>query len=122
MQQPFKVTIAFTDPSLEEAERDADAQNLLRQLNQLDEVESVARVPDLNVPRGSMGAGFLVGLLQAEVNAENTKKVLGFLGNRLSGKMIELEVEGAGKRLKVKARNPAELAAVIEEAKNFLDA
>ena len=54
------------------------------------------------------------------MNLENGKKVLGFLGNRLAGKSIELEVEGNGRKLKVKASNQEELRSVIAEAERFI--
>jgi hypothetical protein len=46
--------------------------------------------------------------------------LLGFLGDRLSGKTIELEVEGNGKKLKVKASSREELQAAIAEAEKFI--
>jgi hypothetical protein len=56
----------------------------------------------------------------AEVNAENCKKVLGFLGDRRGGKPIELEVEANGRKLKVKAHSREELAAAMPVAKDFV--
>lgn len=66
--------------------------------------------------------GILVGLLTAQVNKENAQKLLGFLGDRLGNKPIELEVEDNGKKLKVKASSQAELMAAIEAAQKFLAA
>ena len=56
----------------------------------------------------------------AEVNPENGKKLSGFLGDRLSGKTIELEVEGNGKKLKVKASSREELEMAIAQAEKFI--
>ncbi|HEY9648807.1 MAG TPA: hypothetical protein V6C88_20675, partial [Chroococcidiopsis sp.] len=93
-------TINFNDPDLDPEERDDQAQQLIQELRSLqdnDEIETVGRVLDPNPPDGSKSAGsFLVGLLSAEVNAANAKKVIGFLGDRLGGKPIELSVEGNG--------------------------
>jgi hypothetical protein len=51
-------------------------------------------VLDPNPPAGNKAVGaILVGLLTAEVSPVNVKKLLGFLGNHLGGKTIELEVE-----------------------------
>lgn len=118
----IQVTIAFTDADLDAEERDIEVQRLLSQLKELDEVEQVDRVLDPNPPAGNKAlGGFLVGLLTAEVNAANAKKVMGFLGDRLSGKPIEMKVEGNGKSLEVKAYSQAELMAAIEAAQKFID-
>ena len=100
----IKFTIAFNDPDLDSEELDEQAQRLLSELNQMDEVDEVNRVIDPNPPEGnkSMG-GFLVGLLTAEVSAANVKKLLGFLGDRLGGKRIQLFFRSHGQKLTVKS-------------------
>ena len=116
-QDLFRLTIAFMDPDSDQ--REAEALKLLPQLKAMDEMESVERVATVT-PEGAKGLGFLPGWLMAEVNLENGKQVLGFLGNRLVGKSIELEVEGNGRKLKAKASNQEELRAVIAEAERFI--
>ena len=117
----LKFTITFNDPDLDAEERDEQAQQLMSELKQMDEVETVDRVLDPNPPEGNKAiGGFLVGLLMAEVNVANAKNLMGFLGDRLSGKTIELEVEGNGKKLKVKASSREELKAAIAEAERFI--
>ena len=89
----IKLVIAFNDPNLEPEERDEQAQVLLTELQQADEVESVKRILDPNPPEGNKSlGGFLGGMLMTEVNPANGKKLLGFLGDRLGGKPIELSV------------------------------
>jgi hypothetical protein len=119
----IKFTIAFNDPDLDSEELDEQAQRLVSELRQIDEVDEVNRVIDPNPPEGnkSMG-GFLVGLLTAQVTPENGKKLLGFLGDRLSGKAIEFTVEGNGKKLSVKASSREELEFAIKAAQDFLAA
>jgi hypothetical protein len=117
----IKLTIAFNDPDLDSEELEQQAQSLLLQMRELDEVESVGRALDPNPPAGNKAVGaILVGLLTAEVSPANFKKLLGFLGDRLSNKSIELEVEVTGKKLKVKASSMAELESVIEAAQKFV--
>jgi hypothetical protein len=66
----------------------------MAELKEVDEVEMVNRVVDPNPPEGNKSlGGVLVGLLTAEVNAENSKRVFSFLSDRLRGKPIELKVE-----------------------------
>ena len=116
-----KFTIAFNDSDLDSDELEVQAQSLLAQMRDLDEIEMVDRVCDPNPPVGnkSMG-GILVGLLTAQVSKENALKLLSFLGERLGNKPIEMEVEANGKKLKVKASSQAELMMAIEAAQQFL--
>ncbi|XHX79069.1 MAG: hypothetical protein RBJ76_03815 [Stenomitos frigidus ULC029] len=116
-----KLTIAFNDPDLDSEELEEQAQNLLAQMRDLDELETVDRVLDPNPPVGNKAVGaILVGLLTAEVSPINAKKLFGFLGDRLGGKTIELEVEANGKKLKVKASSREELEAAIKVAQDFV--
>ncbi len=80
-----KLTIAFVDQDWDEEERETEAQRLLAEMFELDEVEKVYRPLDPHPPEGNKAlGGFLVGLLTAEVSAGNAKKLWGFLGDRLS--------------------------------------
>jgi hypothetical protein len=116
-----RLTIAFNDPELDPKEREEQAQRLIDELKQMDEVDAVNRVADPNPPRGSKAfGGFLMGLLTAEVSVANGKKLLGFLGDRLGGKPIELSVEGNGKKLSIKASSREELEAAIKAAQDFI--
>ena len=117
----IKLTIAFSDPELDSEELEAQAQNLLAQMKDWDEVEMFDRVLDPNPPAGNKSLGaILVGLLTTQVNKENAQKLLGFLGDRLGNKPIELEVEADGKKLKVKASSQGELMVAIAAAQKFL--
>lgn len=117
----LRLRIVFNDPDLDSEEKEEEALKLLHQLRQMDEVEEVNRVPDLNPPEGNKAlGGFLTGMLTAEVNPSNIKSLFGFLGDRLSGKKIELKVEANGKKLEVKASSREELKAAIEAAKDFI--
>ena len=114
---------AFNDPDLDADNLDEQAQRLLGELRQLDEVETVDRVLDPNPPEGNKAiGGILIGLLTAEVNAGNAQKVMGFLGDRLGGKPIELQVEDNGRKLTVKAHSREELAEAIQAATAFINA
>jgi len=118
-----RVTLRFTDPSLDLEERDLEVQKLLPQLAQLavsGDVEQSGRVPDPNPPETSKGFGFLLGLFQAEVSAANFRALSQFLGERLSGKTIEMEVEANGRKLKLKASSQAELSAALKAAQEFI--
>jgi hypothetical protein len=115
----IQVKIGFIDEDWDQDEREVAAQNLLQLLQDLGGLESVGRVPEI-APDGGKGLGFITGLLMAQVNKENAKKLFDFLKQRLLGKTIELEVEGNGKKLKVKASTEAELKMAIAEAEKFI--
>lgn len=117
----IKFTITFNDPDLDAEEKDEQAQRLIAELKEIDEVDTVGRVLDPNPPEGNKAlGGFLAGLLMAEVNVANAKKLMGFLGDRLGGKPIELAVEANGKKLTVKAHSREELEAAIKAAQDFI--
>ena len=108
-QSNVKLTIALSNPDLDADEQERETQNLLREIKDLD-VESAELVAVTEIPKGAKSVGgFLVGVLQTEVSLANFKKLLGFLGDRLGNKTIELEVEANGKKLKVKASSQKEL-------------
>ena len=116
-----KITISFNDPELNSEDLEEQAQNLLAQLNDLGEIETIARVIDPNPPVGNKAIGaILAGMLTAEVSTANVKKLMGFLGDRLGNNPIELEVEANGKKLRVKASSQAELTAAIDAAQKFV--
>ncbi|OLP19872.1 hypothetical protein BST81_03330 [Leptolyngbya sp. 'hensonii'] len=118
-----KLTITFNDPDLDSEERDEQVQRLVAELKQVEEVDAVDRVLDPNPPEGNKAlGGFLVGLLSAEVSVANAQKLMGFLGDRLGGKPIELAVEANGKKLTVKAHSREELEAAIKAAQDFVAA
>jgi TIR domain len=117
-----KLTIHFTDPDLNPEERDEQAQRLLSQMRDLDDVET-DRVLDAHPPEGNKAfASFLPGALLTQMSVTKIKSVFEFLGDRLSGKAIELEVEANGKKLKVRASNPEELRAALQVAQEFITA
>ncbi|MEG3955070.1 hypothetical protein [Microcoleus sp. herbarium2] len=119
----IKFTIAFNDPALDSEEREEQAQRLMAELKQMDEVDAVDRVLDPNPPEGNKAiGGILVGLLTAQVSPANAQKLMGFLGDRLGGKPIELAVEANGKKLTVKAYSREELEAAIKAAQDFVAA
>ncbi|EDX82431.1 hypothetical protein S7335_879 [Synechococcus sp. PCC 7335] len=118
-----KLTINFNDPELDPEERDEQAQRLISELKQMDELESVDRVLDPTPPEGNKSVGgMLVGLLTAEISTENAQRVMQFIGDRLGGKAIELSVEVKGKKLSVKAHSREELEAAMKAAQEFVAA
>jgi hypothetical protein len=114
-----RLTIAFNDPNLDDAEQ--DAQTLISQLEDLEDVET-ARVPDPNPPAGNKAIGAIIfGLLTAEVSPANFKKLAGFLGDRLGNKPIKLKVKAPdGRELEVEASSKEELDYALQKAQEFI--
>jgi hypothetical protein len=114
-----RLTFNFNDINLEPTEQDQQVQWFIAELKEMDEIENVARVHDPNPPEGNKALGcFLVGMLTAEFNIDNTKKLFRFLGDRLGGKSIQLEANG--KKLKVSAHSRVELELAIKAAQEFI--
>lgn len=120
----IQVTISLSDPSLDDKELQAEVDNLLPQLKEVDGVEDANLVAVEEVPEGSKAlGGFLLGLLTAEVNPANIKALFGFLGERLSGKAIEMSLKAAdGRELSIKASSQAEFDFAYQKAQEFLKA
>lgn len=117
----LKLTINLADSTLDEETQENITNTFISELKGLDEILAIHRVSAPHLPSRSKSlGGFLVGIFTAEVTMDNAKQVLGYLGNRLSGKPIELEVEANGKHLKVKAHGQKELADAIQAAQNFI--
>ncbi|WNZ44044.1 CHAT domain-containing protein [Leptolyngbya boryana CZ1] len=116
-----RLTIAFDDPDLDAEEREEEAQKLLAQMKDLDEIESLERVIDPHPPEGNKAIGaILAGMLTAQAKLSDANGILGFLGDRLSNKSFEMEVEANGKKLKVKANGQGELMAALPLVQQFL--
>lgn len=119
----YTVRVSFSGVELDDDDRDIEASKLLRQMRDLDGVESAKRLVDENPPANNKSVGgFIVGALTAEINTESASKVFSFLKERLSGKPIEMEVEANGKKLRVKANSSKELLAAVEAAERFVSA
>ena len=119
----YTVRVSFSGVELDDDDRDVEASKLLRQMRDLDGVESAKRFVDENPPANNNSVGgFIVGALTAEINTESASKVFSFFKERLSGKPIEMEVEANGKKLRVKANSSKELLAAVEAAERFVSA
>jgi chromatin segregation and condensation protein Rec8/ScpA/Scc1 (kleisin family) len=116
-----QLTFAVNDPELDDEERQKIAQKLLRQLDQLDEVEKVCRAEDSNLEEGSRSVlATLVGVLTAEVSVENLKKVLGFVGDRIPNKPIIIKVKVGEQEVEIEAKSRKELEEAEKVANNLL--
>lgn len=88
-----------------EAQQEALTQTLFRELRTLDEIETVGRVPDPNVPAGGMGGHWLWSILTAEIPGNGLAQASREVFVRLSGQPMELTVEVNGQTQKIDAKN-----------------
>jgi hypothetical protein len=121
-QASVQVTVAIQDPDLDDEELQAAVEHLLPQVREVDGVESADLVAVEDIPKDSKAfGGFLSGMLTAEVNSANIKKLLVFLGDRLGGKQIEMALKTPdGRELNLKASSQAEFEFAFQKAQEFL--
>ncbi|KAB8331727.1 hypothetical protein SD80_025025 [Scytonema tolypothrichoides VB-61278] len=118
----LKLTITFTDPALDDEQKNEEVQKLLAQMKDLNEVEAVDRVVNPNTLLGTKSVtGWVAAQVIAFVNPENVKQVWGFLSDRLGNKLIELEAEANGKKVKIKASSQQELEAAVKAIQELLN-
>ena len=117
-----QVTISLSNPNLDDQELHAEVENLLPQLREVDGVEEADLVAVEQAPTGSKAlGGFILGLLTAEVNPANIKALFGFLGDRIGGKPIKLNLKAPdGRELSIEASSQAEFDYAYQKAQEFL--
>jgi hypothetical protein len=120
-ETPIKLTIAFNAPDLDAEERDEQAQRLITELKEMDEIETVSRVLDPNPPEGNKAlGGFLVGKLATEVKSSHINPLFRLLGERHAHKSVEMEIEVGDRKMKLTAASREELMATLPMVQQFL--
>ncbi|AFZ14335.1 hypothetical protein Cri9333_3510 [Crinalium epipsammum PCC 9333] len=120
-QANFEITIAIQDADLDNDELQEETQNLREQLEESEIVESADLVAVNQAPVGSKAfGGFILGLLNAKVNPVNIKKLMGFLGDRLGNKQIELTLNTPdGREINLKASSREEFEFAFQKAQEW---
>ena len=115
------LTIEFTDPELDPEERNQEAQLLIRVLKGMDEIETVDRVIDPTpAPEGTRsGVTYLVGLLMAQMNIDNAKKIFESLRDRLGRKPMKLVFECDGEKISIEANGPEDFDHIIQRLQDL---
>lgn len=116
-----QVTVSLTELGLDDEELQAQVQNLLPQLREVDGVEEADLVAVTEVPEGSKAlGGFSLGTFKALVHPALIKPLFDFLG-RLSNKTYEVEVEAYGEKFKAKASSKEDFIFLIEQTEALLN-
>lgn len=120
----YRIEVELADPQREPKELQAETTKLLQQLKRTVAVEraGLLAVAVEDVPEGAKSiGGFLLGILQAEVNRENAGKVLKFIWPRVANKSVKVKIEGNGKSFEGEAGSAAEMEALLEAAQKFVE-
>ena len=113
--------ISWSEDGLEDKELQAQTQKLIPEIKEVDGVETVNLVTVAEAPLGSKVFGpFSLGRLKTMVDPTKIKVLFEFIGDRMNGKAIELDVEANYKKLKLKVDNEEELVTAIETAQKFI--
>jgi hypothetical protein len=118
-QEAYYLTISLdkSNTDIDDDDKEKETQRLFNELRTLDDIEDVQRVINPEPPEGSKAiAGFLIGLLTAEVKPENIANLFRFLGDRLSNKEVSLTLSLGDDVLEVTARSREEFEFAMEQA------
>ncbi|MBH8555991.1 sugar ABC transporter permease [Nostocaceae cyanobacterium CENA357] len=122
-QSNAQVTISLTELGLDDEDLQTTVQNLLPQLREVDGVEDADLVAVENAPKNTKAlGGFVLGLLNAQVNAANIKTLFKFLGDRLGNKPIKMVLKAPdGRELNLEASSREEFEFAFQKAQDFLN-
>ena len=118
------IDLTEADASLEPEELETRSLNLADELLSGDLVNTAHLAREVDLPEGAKSGllAFVGGVLTAEVNSENLKKALVFLGNRFYGKTLTLEYEADGLKTTLEYKNEKDLdvaLAAVQKLENM---
>ncbi|KST68225.1 hypothetical protein [Mastigocoleus testarum] len=119
-----EVTISLSEPDLDDEELQAEAENLLPQIREVDGVEEANLITLAQAPTGSKAfGGFAVGKLKALVNPKNLGSLFKFLGDRLGNKTIKVIIKKSplNEEITVEATNSQDFELAWQKVENRLN-
>ncbi len=121
-QPTITVTLTYSDPRLDDEEREALAINLYQELRSADEFGEVRRVSEL-APPGSKSIGAqVIGALAAVVSATSLKAFFAYLSERWRGREITVEIDFGANTIKLVANSKEDLVLAHNTAASLLSA
>ncbi|MEM6401659.1 MAG: sugar ABC transporter permease [Cyanobacteria bacterium P01_D01_bin.116] len=120
----IQLTISLAELDLDEEELQAEVENLLPQIQEVDGVEDAGLVEVMEVPESSKSlTGYVLGMLKTVlIDKEHLKNVFGFLRDRFGNKKIKLVVKAPdGRELNLEASSREEFGFAMQQAQNFLN-
>ncbi|MGB6296634.1 MAG: sugar ABC transporter permease [Rivularia sp. (in: cyanobacteria)] len=120
----IQLTISLSSLGLDDEELQAEVENLLPQIREVDGVEDAGLVEVAEVPENSKSlTGYVLGMLKTVlVDKGNLKNVFGFLRDRFGNKPIKMTLKASdGRELNLEAGSREEFAFAMEKAEDFLN-
>lgn len=116
MSQSLLIDFSEAGLDLQRADLEAYLLTLGDELQAGDLVQDARLARESDLPDGSKSgmAAFVAGVLMAEVNRANIRKVLDFLGNQFYGKTLTLAGEMDGMTYSIEYRNQKDIDQAIE--------
>ncbi|NJM99101.1 MAG: hypothetical protein HC800_19900 [Phormidesmis sp. RL_2_1] len=119
MIHPICLTIDWRDADCDipEAQQEAFTQSVFRSLRSHSAIQTIARVPDPDVPTGGMGAQWLWNILTAEIPGDGLREACREALGQLEGKPMKfkLEVNQQTKIIEVEDVSPADFDRVLDK-------
>ncbi len=118
-----EVTISLSEPDLDDDKLQAEAENLLPQIREVDGIEEANLVTLEEAPTGSKAVeGFSVGQLIALVNLKNVGSLFSFLGG-LGHKPIKVVIKKSplNEEITLEATNREDFELALEKVANLLN-
>ncbi len=118
-----EVTISLSEMDLDDEELQAEVENLLPQIRELDGIEKANLVTSLEVPTGAKAFGsFELGKLTALVNLKNVGSLFKFFGDRLGNKKIKVVIKKAplSEEITLEAANREDFEFALQKAEHYL--
>ncbi len=120
----IQVIIYLSELGLDDEDLQAEVENLLPQIREVDGVEDADLVEVTEVPENSKSlTGYALGMLKTVlIDKGNLKNVFGFLRDRFGNKPIKMTLKaGDGRELNLEASSREEFAFAMQQAENFLN-
>lgn len=119
----IQLTISLPSLGLDDEELQAEVENLLPQIREVDGVEDADLVEVMEVPESSKSlTGYALGMLKTVLDKEYLKTVFSFLRDRFENKSIKLVLKTPdGRELNLEASSKEEFGYAIQKAEDFLN-
>ncbi|BAY82872.1 hypothetical protein NIES267_23570 [Calothrix parasitica NIES-267] len=120
----IQLIISLSELGLDDEELQAEVENLLPQIREVDGVEDAVPVEVAEVPENSKSlTGYTLGMIKTFlIDKVNLKNVFGFLQDRFGNKPIKLVVKAPdGRELNLEASSREEFGFAIKQAEDFLN-
>ena len=120
----IQLTISLSELGLDDEELQAEVENLLPQIRDVDGVEDADLVEVASVPENSKSlSGYALGMLKTVLlDKAHLKNVFSFLRDRFGNKPIKLILKAPdGRELNLEASSREEFAFAMQQAENFLN-